>query len=687
MKNRNLWICAVIAVVLAAGAFAFKEIKKVNEERTYSLDAIVDSIDESIPVERQSSNQNAAAILADERYVLCYRPNTGVKDFPDNINPIAVKVDKYGSFLLEYTDEDTYYDDLAKLDSAPDTCFVEEIAYDQIYSLDTISTDIEEAQDGLSYAPAMLNSHAYADKVLASGKAGSVSIAIVDTGLYSMNSAVAGHINISESYDYVNNDDNVCDGLDSHATYVGSVILDCLGNASRKADLRIAKVLENGRGSSYDAYTAILDLADRHVQLINCSWGGKTDNKMLAFAMKYAAEHNSIVVCSSGNDGGAVAYPAKYSDTIAVSACDSDGKIADFSNTGSEITYCAPGVDIVVDGVENSRRIVSGTSFSAPAITSMSAISIMDNTKINSIDKLNRVLTKMCDKSSFSAQYGNGMPVYKGSSEQSPTKETQPATKATQSPTRETQPATKATQSPTKETQPATKATQSPTKETQPVTAPVQTPTQAPTQTPTQAPTQAPSPSVGTITGVVRDTQSDSSIYRYRWHSYAGASVYKIYRAYLIDSGSEDNLKYSWVTNIAANTFEERIPDDIKVNLVYYIKIVAVDAGGRTIAESEPVKSARYLLTIENLTASVKSDAVYISFDALANVDGYDVNLKNAKTGEYISFNHSDYNGYKFNRSELQPGDYTVSVFARYNSGEGPESSVGWSSSTTFVIK
>lgn len=53
----------------------------------------------------------------------------------------------------------------------------------------------------------------------------------------------------------------------------------------------------------------------------------------------------------------------------------------------------------------------------------------------------------------------------------------------------------------------------------------------------------------------------------------------------------------------------------------------------------------------------------------------------------YISFNHSDYNGYKFNRSELQPGDYTVSVFARYNSGEGPESSVGWSSSTTFVIK
>lgn len=316
----------------------------------------------------------------------------------------------------------------------------------------------------------------------------------------------------------MNNDDNVCDGLDSHATYVGSVILDCLGNASRKADLRIAKVLENGRGSSYDAYTAILDLADRHVQLINCSWGGKTDNKMLAFAMKYAAEHNSIVVCSSGNDGGAVAYPAKYSDTIAVSACDSDGKIADFSNTGSEITYCAPGVDIVVDGVENSRRIVPGTS--------------------------------------FSAQYG-----------------------------------------------------------------------------------------------------------------------------------SEGNLKYSWVTNIAANTFEERIPDDIKVNLVYYIKIVAVDAGGRTIAESEPVKSARYLLTIENLTASVKSDAVYISFDALANVDGYDVNLKNAKTGEYISFNHSDYNGYKFNRSELQPGDYTVSVFARYNSGEGPESSVGWSSSTTFVIK
>lgn len=233
----------------------------------------------------------------------------------------------------------------------------------------------------------------------------------------------------------MNNDDNVCDGLDSHATYVGSVILDCLGNASQKADLRIAKVLENGRGSNYDAYTAILDLADRHVQLINCSWGGKTDNKMLAFAMKYAAEHNSIVVCSSGNDGGAVAYPAKYSDTIAVSACDSDGKIADFSNTGSEITYCAPGVDIVVDGVENSRRIVSGTSFSAPAITSMSAISIMDNTKI------------------------------------------------------------------------------------------------------------------------------------------------------------------------------------------------------------------------------------------------------------YISFNHSDYNGYKFNRSELQPGDYTVSVFARYNSGEGPESSVGWSSSTTFVIK
>jgi subtilisin family serine protease len=97
----------------------------------------------------------------------------------------------------------------------------------------------------------------------------------------------------------------------------------------------------------------------------------------------------ALVVASAGNDGTARPYfPAALPGVIAVGALDADGRAA-FSNFGSWVDACTPGVDVVstffthVDDrcpccgsvVQEYRGWArwSGTSFSAPKVAGVVA--------------------------------------------------------------------------------------------------------------------------------------------------------------------------------------------------------------------------------------------------------------------------------------------------------------------------
>ncbi len=70
---------------------------------------------------------------------------------------------------------------------------------------------------------------------------------------------------------------------------------------------------------------------------------------------------------SAGNDGNsAIHYPSCYNDVINVAATDQNDHKAGFSNYGTMIDICAPGVDIFSTMVGNIYQSTQGTSMSTP---------------------------------------------------------------------------------------------------------------------------------------------------------------------------------------------------------------------------------------------------------------------------------------------------------------------------------
>ncbi|MFP5336618.1 MAG: S8 family serine peptidase [Actinomycetes bacterium] len=123
--------------------------------------------------------------------------------------------------------------------------------------------------------------------------------------------------------------------------------------------------------------------------LVSLSFGGQTmggaGSGALLDALAALRERGAVVVASAGNDATCVPqYPAAYEDVVAVAALDTCGP-ASFTNWGSWVDACAPGVDLVsaffdpfdgknpaVNGVDTDRFTGwarwSGTSFAAPVV-------------------------------------------------------------------------------------------------------------------------------------------------------------------------------------------------------------------------------------------------------------------------------------------------------------------------------
>lgn len=130
------------------------------------------------------------------------------------------------------------------------------------------------------------------------------------------------------------------------------------------------------------AIEAIRYAADNGADVINMSFGGPDTNPALEAALKYAYDKNVVIVASSGNDDGAVIYPAAYNDyCLAVAATDQDDNRTDWSNFGPEVDIAAPGenilscypVDLVTPG-QLPYGWASGTSMATPHVAGLAAL-------------------------------------------------------------------------------------------------------------------------------------------------------------------------------------------------------------------------------------------------------------------------------------------------------------------------
>jgi subtilisin family serine protease len=122
---------------------------------------------------------------------------------------------------------------------------------------------------------------------------------------------------------------------------------------------------------------AIAWLTQQAVPVINVSLVGPP-NLMLEHIVKLALARGYLIVAAVGNDGPAARplYPASYPGVIGVTAVDAHHKVLLEAGRGPQVSFAAPGADMVAASLSNSFTAVRGTSFAAPIVAGMLAQSL-----------------------------------------------------------------------------------------------------------------------------------------------------------------------------------------------------------------------------------------------------------------------------------------------------------------------
>jgi subtilisin family serine protease len=158
----------------------------------------------------------------------------------------------------------------------------------------------------------------------------------------------------------------------SHGTLTAGVIAAV---APGTAIMPIRAFDDNGNADMFVLAKAIRYAADNGAHVINLSFGSLTKSKALQDSISYAQARGIVVVSSAGNNNTTtVQYPAGFSGVLAVAATDLFDKKASFSNYGRHVFVDAPGVNIVAPFPGGYYAVVSGTSFSAPAVAAEAAL-------------------------------------------------------------------------------------------------------------------------------------------------------------------------------------------------------------------------------------------------------------------------------------------------------------------------
>ena len=205
-----------------------------------------------------------------------------------------------------------------------------------------------------------------------------VRVGIIDTGIDlrhpDLQSAYRG------GYDFVHNDDVPDDEAEGdafgHGTRMAGVIAASdngfgLIGAAPGVSLYALKIFPKNGGALTSNVIRAVEWAIAHkLDVVNCSFGGETPSKLEEEAYARARRANVLVIAAVGNHASWVRYPAAYPSVVGVGAIDRALRIASFSNTGAEVDFVAPGVDVVSTFISGAGRVGSitlddGTSWPA----------------------------------------------------------------------------------------------------------------------------------------------------------------------------------------------------------------------------------------------------------------------------------------------------------------------------------
>ncbi len=234
-------------------------------------------------------------------------------------------------------------------------------------------------EDPTSYA----NQSAFAQvglTVTAPDNGAGVTVAILDTGVFSAHPAMAGRLILAGATpDLIDEDRDPSDigpGVGwGHGTHVAGIV----AHIAPGANLMPIRVLDaNGRGNTFVLAYAIEYAVTNGADIINLSMGADCDSDVLKEAIDAALVNNVLVVAAAGNDGSNVPQcPAKYFGVIGVTAVRSDNSVPEWANYGDWVQLAAPGEGITstIVGPEGAGYASwSGTSMATPFVTGAAAL-------------------------------------------------------------------------------------------------------------------------------------------------------------------------------------------------------------------------------------------------------------------------------------------------------------------------
>ena len=254
-----------------------------------------------------------------------------------------------------------------------------------------------------------------------------VTVAIIDTGIDTDHSEFVGKIS---EYSYNATEDKIIkDYKDSNGNYDYSLIEDEVGHGTAVAgviassfngtgivgiapnvNLLIIKAECAPNGQFYRSSDLVFGLyyaIERNADVVNMSFGGGSN--VYKDAAKLAVDNDIICVAAAGNEAtSSLTYPAADENVIGVGAlANGSYELASYSNFGENTDLVAPGT-VYTTSLNNSYKIMDGTSFASPIVAASIALLRQQNYKMEFKDVCELLYASSYDLGSKGKDYYYG---------------------------------------------------------------------------------------------------------------------------------------------------------------------------------------------------------------------------------------------------------------------------------------
>jgi subtilisin family serine protease len=208
-----------------------------------------------------------------------------------------------------------------------------------------------------------------------------IKVGIIDTGIDLNHEDLIGKV--VDYYNFTSDNPKEINDENGHGTHVAGIVAankNSVGvvGVAPKCKLFIAKAFDKeGNAETKNIVNSIKWLSSKGVNVINMSFSTQEFISDYNDLIKKCYHQGILCVCAAGNEGNGkdtIEYPARFPETVSVTAVDINKKVADFSSTGPRADVSAPGKDILSTWPNSTYRTLSGTSMATPLITGAVAI-------------------------------------------------------------------------------------------------------------------------------------------------------------------------------------------------------------------------------------------------------------------------------------------------------------------------